>query len=145
MRKVTDKGTKGNSRNAEMNTVKANGGSTEMNDVMEMVETCMKTQKEFMDSCAKAQKVGVARWAEATKKMQEPLLSMMGTQDGPLKDLMGFSSTCMTTMMNSARTVADESGKIQETWKSAAEKQMEMTREMMQMMTGFFQPVCARK
>ena len=145
MRKVMDKETKGNRRKMEMNTVKNNGGSTEMNNVMEMVDSCMKTQKEFMDNCAKAQKAGVERWAEATKKMQEPLLTMMGTQDGPMKDLMGFYSTCMTTMMSSAKSVADESGKIQETWKSAAEKQMEMTREMMQKMTGFFQPVCAQK
>ena len=145
MRKVMDKETKGNRRSMGMKTVKSNGGSTEMNNVMEMVDSCMKTQKEFMDSCVKAQKAGVERWAEATKRMQEPLQAMMGAQGGPMKDVMGFYGACMSTMMNSAKTVADESGKIQETWKSAAEKQMEMTREMMQKMTGFFQPVCAQK
>ena len=145
MRKVMDKETNGNRRNMAMKTMKSNEGSTEMNNVMEMVDSCMKTQKEFMDSYVKAQKAGVERWAEATKKMQEPIQTMMGAQDGPMKDVMGFYGTCMSTMMNSAKTVADESGKIQETWKGAAEKQMEMTREMMQKMTGFFQPVCAQK
>jgi type II secretory pathway component PulF len=145
MRKVMGKETKGNSRKMAMNNMKNNGGSTEMNNVMEMVDSCMKTQKEFMDNCAQAQKEGLERWAETTVKLQKPFLAMAGTQEGPMKEMMGIYSTCMTTMMNSAKTVADESGKIQETWKSAAEKQMEMTREMMQKMTGFFQPVCAQK
>jgi hypothetical protein len=133
MNKATGKETKGNGR------------GTEMNNVMEMVDSCMKTQKDFMDNCAKAQKEGLERWAEATVKMQKPFLAMAGTQEGPMKEMMGFYGTCMTTMMSSAKTVADESGKIQETWKSAVEKQMEMTREMMQKMTCFFQPAGAQK
>jgi hypothetical protein len=132
--------------NNAMNTeAKSNGGRTEMNNMMDMVDSCMKSQKDFMDNLAKAQKDGVERWVEATKKMHEPLLNMASTQEGPMKDVMGFYSTCLSTMMNSARTVVDESGKIQESWKSAAEKQMGMTREMMQKMTGFFQPGCAQK
>jgi hypothetical protein len=164
---ATTKETKGNGRRTEMNTkmnkgtrsyrrktvlnnvmdteTKSNGGSTEMNNMMNMVDSCMKAQKDFMDSCAKAQKEGVERWAEATVKLQEPLRNMAGTQEGPMKDMLGFSSNCMATMMKSAKTVADESGKIQETWMSAVEKQMEMAREMMQKMTGFFQPLCAQK
>jgi hypothetical protein len=150
MNTMMNKGTKGSRRTTEMSNVmdnktKGNGGSMEMNNMMDMVDSCMKVQKDFMDSCVKAQKDGMERWAEATKKMQEPFLNMGGTQEGPMKDILGFYNTCMATMTNSAKAVSDESGKIQETWKSAAEKQMEMSREMMQKMTGFFQPVCAQK
>jgi hypothetical protein len=147
---MMNKGTRSYKRKTAVNNVidaetKGNGGSMEMNNMMDMVDSCMKAQKDFMDSFVKAQKEGVERWTEATVKLQEPLRKMGAAQDGPMKDLLGFYSTCMTTMMNSAKTVADESGKIQQTWKSAAEKQMEMSREMMQKMTGFFQPACAQK
>jgi len=133
MRKVMDKETKGNGR------------GTEMNNVMDMVDSCMKTQKDFVDSLAKAQKEGLERWAEATMKLQKPFVNMAGTQEGPMKDMLGFYNNGLTTMMNSAKTVADESGKIQESWKSAVEKQMEMAREMARQMTGFFQPAGAQK
>ena len=133
MRKAMDKETKGNGR------------GTEMKSVMDMVDSCMKTQKDFMDSCTKAQKEGLERWAEATEKLQKPFLNMVGAQEGPMKDMLGFYSNGLTTMMNSARTVADESGKIQEAWKSGVEKQMGMAREMTRQMTAFFQPVGAQK
>jgi len=133
MNKVMDKETKGNGRKAAMN------------NVMDMMDSCMKTQKDFMDSCAKAQSEGLERWTEATTKLQQPFLNMVGMQEGPMKDMIGFYSNGLTTMMNSAKTVAAESGKIQEAWKSTVEKQMEMAREMMQQMSGCFQPVGARK
>jgi hypothetical protein len=147
---TTTKETEGNAGRAKMRKAmgketKGNGGGTEMNNVMDMVDSCMKTQKDFMDSCTKAQKEGLERWAEATVKLQKPFLNMVGTQEGPMKDLVGFYSNGLTTMMNSAKTVADESGKVQEAWRSGVEKQMEMAREMMQKMTGFFQPACAQK
>ena len=148
--KTTTVETNGNGRRTEMRKAmdketKGNGRGTEMNNVMDMMDSCVKTQTDFMDSCAKAQKAGLERWTEATVKLQKPFLNMVGTQEGPMKDMLGFYNNGLMTMMNSAKTVADESGRIQESWKSAVEKQMEMTREMMQKMTGFFQQVCAQK
>jgi hypothetical protein len=147
---TTTKETKGNTRRAKMRKAmdkgtKGNGRGTEMNSVMDMVDSCMKTQKDFMDSCTKAQQDGLERWAEATVKLQKPFLNMVDTQEGPMKDMLGFYSNGLTMMMNSVKTVADESGKVQEAWKSGVEKQTEMAREMMQKMTGFFRPVCAQK
>lgn len=133
MNKAMDKETKGN------------GGRTAMNNVMDMMDSFMKSQKAFMDSCAKAQKEGVEHWAEATVKLQKPFLNMGGAQEGPMKDLLGYYGNCVATMTNSAKTVADESGRIQEAWKSAVEKQMELAREMMQKMTVFLQPVGTQK
>ena len=132
-------------RKAMNKETKGNGRGTEMNNVMDMVDSCMKTQKDFMDSCTKAQKEGLERWAEATVKLQKPFLNMVGTQEGPMKELLGFYSNGLTTMMNSAKTVADESGRIQEVWKSTVEKQVEMAREMMEKMTVCFRPVGAHK
>jgi hypothetical protein len=148
--KTTTKETKDDGRRTHMSKVmdketKGNGRGTEMNNVMNMVDSCMKTQKDFMDGYAKAQKEGLERWAEATMKLQKPFLNMAGTQEGPMKDVLGFYNNGLTTMMNSARTVADESAKIQESWKSAVEKQMEMAREMTRQMTAFFQPIGAQK
>jgi len=133
MHTVREKETKGTERR------------TKMNNVMEMVDSCMNAQKDFMNSCVNAQKDGMERWTEATMKLQEPLLNMGGTPAGPMKDMMGFYKSCLTTMMNSTKTVAEESGKMQDAWKSAVEKQMEMSREMMQKMTVFFQPMGVQK
>lgn len=145
MSKVIEKAAEKVMDKASEKEIVVNGRRTEMNNVMEMVDSCIKTQKDFMDSLAKAQKEGVERWVEATVKLQEPLLNAGGAQKGPMKDVLGFYNTCLTTMMNSVKTAADESGKIQESWRSVSEKQMEMAREMMQNMTGFFQPVGAQK
>ena len=116
-----------------------------MDKAMEIVDSWIKNQKDFMDNCVKSQKEATEKWAEATKKMQASLMSLGGSQEGPVKEVMGLYNSWLTTMVNSAKTFTDESGKIQATWKSTVEKQMEMTREMMQKMTGFFQPVCAQK
>lgn len=133
MRKAMNKETKGNEMKTEMNTM------------MDMMDFCMKSQKDFMESCAKAQKQGMEQWTEAVEGLQKPLMDMRGTQAGPMKEMLGYSSDCLTTMMNSAKTVADDSGKIQEVWMSAVEKQMDVAREMMQKMTAGFPPGCSQK
>jgi len=113
-----------------------------MDKAMELVDSWMKAQKEFMDNWVKAQKEGVEHWTEATRKLQDSLLSLGGTQEGPLKEMLGLYNNWLTTMVNSAKSFADESGKMQETWKSTVEKQMEMSREMVQKLAEMFpQPV----
>jgi hypothetical protein len=48
-------------------------------------------------------------------------------------------------MVSSAKTFTDESGKIQATWKSTVEKQMEMTREMVSNLAEMFKQTAAKK
>ena len=116
-----------------------------MDKAMELVDSWMKNQKEFMDGWVKSQKEAAEKWAEATQKMQASLLSLGGPQEGPVKEMMGLYNSWLTTMVNSAKTFADESAKIQATWKGTVEKQMEMTREMVSQLSGMFQQTAGKK
>ena len=112
-----------------------------MDKMMELVDSWIKSQKELLNNCAQSQKEGVEGWLDATKKMQESLMNMGGSQEGPAKEALTLYNSWLTTMVTSAKAFSDESGKIQETWKSTVEKQMEMTREMVQKLADYFQPV----
>ena len=116
-----------------------------MDKATELVDAWIKNQKDFMDSCVKSQKEATEKWAEATKKMQASLMSLGGSQEGPVKEVMGLYNSWLTTMVTSAKTFTDESGKIQSTWKSTTEKQMEMTREMVKKMAEMFKPAGEKK
>lgn len=101
-----------------------------MEKAMEFFDGWLKTQKEFMENWVKAQKEFMENWAEATRKLQEPLLNLGSSQEGPAKDVLNFYNSWVSTMVNSSKAFTDEVIKIQETWKSTVEKQMEMSREM---------------
>jgi hypothetical protein len=116
-----------------------------MDKAMELVDAWMKNQKDFMDSWVKSQKEATEKWAEATKKMQASLMSLGGAQQGPAKEVLGLYNSWLTTMVNSAKTFTDESGKIQATWKSTVEKQMEMTREMVSKLSELFKQTAEKK
>jgi len=116
-----------------------------MDKAMEIVDSWIKNQKDFMDSCVKSQKEATEKWAEATKKMQASLMSLGGSQEGPVKEVMGLYNSWLTTMVTSAKTFTDESGKIQSTWKSTVEKQMEMTREMVSKLSEVFKQTAGKK
>lgn len=116
-----------------------------MDKAMEIVDSWMKSQKDFMDNWVKSQKDATAKWADATKKMQESLMSLGGAQAGPAKEMLTVYNSWLTTMVSSAKTFADEAGKIQETWKGTVEKQMEMTREMVKKMAEMFKPAGEKK
>ena len=116
-----------------------------MDKAMELVDSWMKSQKEFMDNLVKSQKEATEKWAEATKKMQASMMSLGGSQEGPAKEVMGLYNSWLTTMVNSAKSFADESGKIQATWKSTVEKQMEMTREMVSKLSELFKQTAEKK
>jgi hypothetical protein len=98
-----------------------------------------------MDEWMKTQKEATEKWVEATKKMQASMMSLGGSQEGPVKEMMGLYNSWLTTMVNSAKTFSDESGKIQATWKSTVEKQMEMTREMVSKLSEMFKQTAAKK
>ena len=116
-----------------------------MDKAMELVDSWIKNQKDFMDSCVKSQKEATEKWAEATKKMQASMMSLGGSQEGPAKEVMGLYNSWLTTMVNSAKSFADESGKIQATWKDTVEKQMEMTREMVAKLSDLFKQAGEKK
>jgi hypothetical protein len=117
-----------------------------MNKATEIVDTWMKTQKEFMDGWMKSQKSAVEQWAEATKKMQDSLANLAGANvPAPMKELQALSASWLATMANSAKSFADESAKMQETWRGTVEKQMEMTREMVTKLSDLFKQAGDKK
>lgn len=116
-----------------------------MDKALELVDSWMKNQKDFMDGWVKSQKEAAEKWAEATKKMQASLTSLGGSQEGPAKEVMALYNSWLTTMVDSAKTFADESGKIQTTWKGTVEKQMEMTREMVSKLSEMFKQTTEKK
>ena len=116
-----------------------------MDKAMELVDSWMKNQKDFMDNYVKSQNEATEKWAEATKKMQASMMSLSGSQEGPVKEVMGLYNSWLTTMVSSAKTFTDESGKIQATWKSTVEKQMETTREMVGKLSEVFKQTVEKK
>ena len=116
-----------------------------MDKVLEFVDAWMKAQKEFMENWVKAQKEFMENWLEATKKMQESFLSMGGTQEGTTKETFDVYKSWLTTMVNSSKVFTDEAGKVQETWKDAIEKQMEMSREVVKSYSELFKKAAEKK
>ncbi len=97
----------------------------------EFIETWAKLQKDFMDNWTKSQKEFMENWLEAAKKMQESFLSLEPKQTGmPGKDMVNMYNTWFNTMVNSSKTFTDEAMKVQETWKTAVEKQMSMGKDL---------------
>jgi hypothetical protein len=116
-----------------------------MEKVVEIVDAWVKSQKEFMENWVKSQKEFMGKWTDATKKMQESFASMGGAQEGPAKEMLTFYNSWLTTMVNSSKVFADEAGKIQETWKTTIEKQMDMSREMVKNMSEHFKQAGEKK
>jgi hypothetical protein len=100
-----------------------------MDKMMEFYDAWMKSQKELMDSSVKAQKEFIDNLTETTKKVQETFLNMGIPQEGPMKEPLNLYKSWFTTMANSSKVFTDEAGRLQETWKNALEKQMDMGRE----------------
>ena len=101
-----------------------------MEKAAEFFDAWAKSQKEFMENWMKSQKEFMENWTEATKKLQESFMNMGGSQEGPAKDMFTLYNSWITTMVNSSKAFTDEATKMQETWKSTVEKQVEMSKEM---------------
>lgn len=110
-----------------------------MEKIMELLDTMLKSQKEILDSWVHSQKQFMENWTEATKVMQGSLLSMEGPQENAAKEMLNLYKSALTTMVDSSKVLADEAGKLQVTWKNTVEKQMEMSRDMVKNVSGFFQ------
>ncbi len=98
--------------------------------LIEFFDSWMKTQKDILDTWIRSQKEFVDNWVEATKKMQESFLNTGGAQEGTINENLNVYRSWLTTMANSSKVFTDQAGRIQDTWKNAVEKQMDMGREM---------------
>jgi hypothetical protein len=109
-----------------------------MDKMMEFIEALMKSQKEFMESWVTAQKEFMENWIDTTKKIQETVLSMGGAQEGTAKETLNLYKSWISTAMDTSKVFNTEAGKVQETWKNTVEKQMDMIREMLKNLSGFY-------
>jgi len=78
-----------------------------MEKILEYIDALLKSQKEFMEN-------GIA----ATWKIQESLLSMGVTPEGPAKEILTQYKSWFTRMVNSSKALTDGVERVQETWKN---------------------------
>jgi hypothetical protein len=110
----------------------------QMEKIMEFMDALMNSQKEFMESWVNSQKQYMDSLRGAAKTMQESLLSFGGSQEGSTKDLLNLYKSALTTMVDSSKVLTDEAEKIQETWKIAIAKQLDMNRDMVKNFSDLF-------
>jgi hypothetical protein len=110
-----------------------------MDKMMEFIDALMKSQKEFMESWVNSQKQFIESWTGAAKTMQESMLSCGGAQEGTTKEMLNLYKSTLTTMVDSSKVLTDEAEKIQETWKNAITKQLDMSRDMVKNFSELFQ------
>lgn len=98
--------------------------------LIQFFDSWMKTQKDVLETWMRSQKEFMDNWVEATKKMQESFLNTGQTQEGSINETLNVYKSWLTTMANSSKVFTDQAGRIQDTWKNAVEKQMDVNREM---------------
>ena len=116
-----------------------------MDRVLEFIDLWMKAQKEFMENWVKSQKEFMENWLAATQKMQESFLAIGGPREGETKETSDLYKTWLTTMVNSSKVMSEEAARVQETWKNAVEKQMDLNRELAKNFSDLFSKTADRK
>jgi predicted metal-binding protein len=102
----------------------------DMEQILEFVDAWMKFQKEFMQSWVKSQKEFTDNWTVATRIIQGSLISMAKPPEGSTKEILDFYQSALMAMVDSSKILADEAGKVQETWKKNVERQMDISSEL---------------
>jgi hypothetical protein len=115
-----------------------------MEKAFEFVDAWMKSQKEFMETWMRTQRDFMEKWVGATRQLQDTFLNM-APQDGPLKETFDQYKSWFSAMEQSSKSFVDETEKVHELWKDAAEKQMDMSRQMMKSYAELFNPAAPRK
>ncbi len=110
-----------------------------MDKMMEFIDALMKSQKEFMESWVNSQKQFIESLTGATKTMQDSFLSMGGTQESTTKEMLNLYKSTLTTIVDSSKVLTDEAERIQETWKNAFAKQLDMSRDIVKNLSELFQ------
>lgn len=116
-----------------------------MDRILEFVDAWMQSQKEFMEHWVKSQKEFMENWLAATKKMQESFLTAGRPREGEAKETFDLYNAWLTTMVNSSKLMTEEAAKVQETWKNAVEKQMDLNRELVKNFSDLFKKASDRK
>ena len=106
----------------------------------ELLDAWTKTQQEFLETWMKSQQQFFSHWTESAKKLQDSFAAMGEGKEGlASKELLGLYGTWVNTMVNSTRLFSEEAVKIQETWKSTFDKQLEISREVLKSFSALYQ------
>src|SRR5512142_1343208 len=116
-----------------------------MDKVLGFMDLWMKAQKEFMENWVKSQKEFMENWLAATQKMQESFLAMGGPREGETKETFDLYKAWLTTMVNSSKVMSEEATRVQETWKTSVEKQIDLNRELVKNLSNLFKKAAERK
>src|SRR5512147_1688373 len=116
-----------------------------MDKVLEFIDLWVKAQKEFMDQWVKSQKEFMENWLSATQKMQESFLAMGGPREGETKETFDLYKAWLTTMVNSSKVMSEEATRVQETWKTSVDKQMDLNGELVKNFSDLFKKAADRK
>ncbi len=112
---------------------------------LEFFDVWVKSQKGFLETGLESQKEFMTNWTESIQKLQASFLNLEGFKEGPGKEMLNLFNPWFNTISNSAKVFSDEVVKIQETWKSTFEKQIEISREMAKNSFEFFSSRQAKK
>jgi len=114
-------------------------------EVFEFINVWMRSQKEFMESWMNSQREFMEKWLEAMRQMQESMLSIGQPLKGTTAETQDVYRSWLESMTGSAKVFTDEAGKVQKTWKTAIEKQMDMNKEVMKNFSEFFKKAEEKK
>ena len=110
-----------------------------MENGLEFFDAWVKSQKEFLQTWSSSQKEFLAHWNESIKKLQESFAILGVAPEGAGKEITDLFRSAFNNLASSTKVFSDEAVKIQETWKATAEKQMEMSREMVKNFSQLFE------
>lgn len=116
-----------------------------MEKALELVDAWMLSQQEFMENWVKSQRDFMDTWVEATRQLQETFLKIGGPQEGMMKESFNQYKTWSAKIEQSSKAFFDETGKIHELWKNAADKQMNMSRQIIKNYMELFNTVASKK
>ncbi len=103
-----------------------------MEKAFEIFETWFKMQREFIDTWTAMQKTYVDTVMDAAKKWQDTFLKAGAGPESPSgRQTLNMYEDWLAAVLSSSRTFADEAIKLQEMWKSTAERQMNTGREIL--------------
>ncbi len=112
---------------------------------LELFDAWVKSQKEYLETWLKSQKDFMTNWTESLKKLQESFINLGASQEGPGKEMANILNSLFSNMANFTKVLSDETLKMQETWKSTLDKQMEMSREMVKNFPELFKQAGEKK
>jgi hypothetical protein len=109
-----------------------------MDKVLEFVDEWMKSQRDFMENWVKSQKEFMDNWSMATKIIHDSMLAAGGTPEGKAKEIMELYQSALMSLVDSSKVLSTEAEKIQENWKNTVQKQMDMSRDMVNNFSELF-------